>query len=344
MKNLLFAMIFLCPPFLKKWILRRFCRARFGRDSYVGWFSAVVGREVELGSYSCVKPFTLILLDGKIKLGDYTEISSFTIIYGCSDFVAGHKCYIGPQVWINCSEDVVIGNNVGIGPRSMIFTHGSFLPYTEGYPVRFGRVKIGNRVWIPAGVFIYPGIEIGDNVIVNSRSVIKRSIEAGQYVEGFPAKAIRPVEEICVTVTEEKRDELIRNMIKHFATFIRKARPRIEVIRESDPSLELRYRGQDYLVILMGTSAAPGPLVVGQEGKKWIILLNSRQPPPLHPAGRSTVFDFRSLKASCSKDDIHRELYLFFKMYYGIIFEYEGASDFGVSEGSSSSRLHREEG
>lgn len=344
MKNLLLAIIFICPPFFKKWILRWCCRARFGRDSYVGWFSAVVGREVEFGSYSCVKPFTLILLDGKIKLGDYTEVSSFSIIYGCSDFVAGHKCYIGPQVWINCSEDVVIGNNVGIGPRSMIFTHGSFLPYTEGYPVRFGRVRVGNRVWIPAGVFIYPGVEIGDNVIVNSRSVIKRSIEAGQYVEGFPAKAIRPVEEICITVTEEKRDELIRNMMRHFVTFVRKARPRIEVIQESGQSLELRYRGKDYLVTLMGTSAAPGPGIVGHVDKKLIILLNSQQPLPLHPAGECTVFDFRSLKTCRSNDDIHRELYLFFKMYYGIIFEYEGISDTGVSHGSSPSRMHRDEG
>ena len=74
---------------------------------------------------------------GDVTIGNYTEISSFSVIYGCANFRVGNKCYVGPQTWINVSEDVVMGNGVGIGPRTMIFTHGSFLPYTEGYPVRF---------------------------------------------------------------------------------------------------------------------------------------------------------------------------------------------------------------
>lgn len=234
MNTLLFGIIFISPPVIKKWILGWFCGGRFGCHSSIGWFSAVIGSRIEIGNYSHIKPFTLIRCSGEVKIGEYTEISSFSIVYGCGNFVVGDKCYIGPQTWINVSEDVVIGHGVGIGPRTMIFTHGSFLPYIQGYPVRFGKVIIGNSVWIAAGVFIHPGVRIGDNVLVNSRSVIKKDIPSGQYVEGFPAKEIRPMDEICHPVNLAERDELITNILRHFRSFLQNTKKQIHHVEGED--------------------------------------------------------------------------------------------------------------
>jgi len=38
----LFGLIFISPPFLKKWLLRWFRRAKIGRQARLGWFSAVM--------------------------------------------------------------------------------------------------------------------------------------------------------------------------------------------------------------------------------------------------------------------------------------------------------------
>ena len=110
------------------------------------------------------------------------------LIYGAVDFTVGAHSYIGPQSLINADEDVHIGNRSALGPRCMVFMHGSFFPYTEGYWVKFSRVAIDDNVWCAAGVFIHPGIEIGNDVFVNSRSVLAQDFPSGAVMEGFPAR------------------------------------------------------------------------------------------------------------------------------------------------------------
>jgi len=39
-----------------------------------------------------------------------------------------------------------MGNVSAIGPKCMVFTHGSFLPYIEGYWVKLEGVTIGEHV------------------------------------------------------------------------------------------------------------------------------------------------------------------------------------------------------
>ena len=55
----------------------------------------------------------------------------------------------------------------------------------------FPRVKIGNDCWIGEGVFIRRGVNIGDGVIVASRSVVTSDIPAYSIVAGIPARIIR---------------------------------------------------------------------------------------------------------------------------------------------------------
>lgn len=299
-----------------------FCEGRFGCHSSIGWFSAVIGNRIEIGNYSHIKPFTLIRCNGEIKIGDYTEVSSFSIVYGCGNFVVGDKCYIGPQLWINVSEDVVIGHEVGLGPRTMIFTHGSFLPYTEGNPVRFGKVIIGNNVWIAAGVFIHPGVTIGDNVLVNSRSVIKKDIQSGQYVEGFPAKEIRPMNEICRPANLTEKDDLITSVLRHFRSFLQNTKKQIHHIEGEDRALSFRFREKDYLIVLVDNQEAVPLDLRALERKRIIVLLNRINWVPPFQGNRVFIFDFSTMKTKYSKDKIHQELYKFMKMYYGIVFEY----------------------
>ena len=240
MRNVIFAIVFLAPPWLKKVILRWFCGAKFGRKANIGWFSSVIGSYVEMGHFSTIKPLTLIRCDGAVAIGSYTEVSSFSLLYGCANLHIGDRCYIGPQSLINVSEDVTIGNGVGMGARTIIFTHGSFLPYTDGYWANFGKVTIGNNVWIATGVFVHPGVTIEDSVFVNSRSVISGTVPFGSVMEGFPAKEVSRLDKIRRPVTPEKRDALIQNMLTHFVSFLKKARPNFEVYDHRARSVLIR--------------------------------------------------------------------------------------------------------
>jgi len=321
MRNLIFGIVFFCPPFFKKIILKLFCGARFGRGSRIGWFSSVIGDEIEFGDFSNIKSLTLIRCDGDVRLGNYTEVSSFSLIYGCGNFNVGNKCYIGPQSLINVTEDVVIGNEVGIGPRSMIFTHGAFLPYTEGYWVRFGKVTIGNNVWLAAGVFIHPGIEIGNDVFVNSRSVITENISAGKVLEGFPAREITEMEKLRRSVSPERKDVLILQVIKHFTDYISKIHKKSHINPQTRNEVNIKFNGKKYLIRFIGSKNDTRNIEI-KNNKNHVFLFNTRD----FQNNRNKnimYFDFITMKASYSKDSLFKELYLFMKQYYGLIFEYD---------------------
>jgi acetyltransferase-like isoleucine patch superfamily enzyme len=322
MNSFIFAIIFLCPPFLKRIILTRFYSARFGRGARIGWFSSVCGQRVELGDFAVVKPFSIIRCDGEVVIGAYSEISSFNLIYGNGSFRTGRNCYIGPQSLINATEDIIIGNRVGIGARAMIYTHGSFLPYTEGYWARFAPVTIGNDVWIAAGVFIHPGVEIGDRVFVNSRSVVTNSLNSGCLFEGSPARMIGQMEKVRRTVSPETRDELIINVLNHYCRFLEKSDRRAHVQKLGKGAVFIRYGNKSYILCLMNSKGALACNLSEHADKRVVFLSNTGLQHPL-ASKKSVTFDFTTLKTAYTNDRLCSGFYLFMKQYYGLFFEYE---------------------
>lgn len=55
------------------------------------------------------------------------------------------------------------------------------------------QTKIGNNVWIGAGVHINQGVTIGDNTIIESGSVITKDIPSNVIAAGVPCKVIREI-------------------------------------------------------------------------------------------------------------------------------------------------------
>lgn len=321
MRALLFGLIFISPPFLKKWLLRRFCAAKIGHRAHIGWFSAVIGRRVELGPHSAIRPFTLIRLDGDLRLGSYSEISSFTLIYGSANLIVGDQCYIGPQSLINADEEVRLGDESALGPRCMVFTHGSFLPYTEGYWVRLAGVTLGNRVWCAAGVFIHPGVEIGDDTFVNSRSVVTQAIPPGSIVEGNPAQVVRSMDQVRRKMSPRRVDAAALQMLHDFAEIGLRRELGLKEVEDRGQVLGFRWRGQAYRITLVPST---GDLPEGMEpipDVRQIFLVNcpSWSPPP-----HSLVFDLLTRQTRFSSDPIHTSLRLFMQRYYGVRFRDSG--------------------
>ena len=108
-----------------------FCGARIGKNVSIGWFASVMARDRVWRLCRSTPVDAGFALTACCVLGRQSEISSFTLIYGSSDLVIGDQSYVGPQCLINADEPV---RSAPTRPsvRSMVFTHGSFLPFTQG--------------------------------------------------------------------------------------------------------------------------------------------------------------------------------------------------------------------
>lgn len=315
-------LVFIAPPFLKKWLLRWLYGAKIGPKVELGWFSAVSGRHIELGDHVAIRALTLIHVLGDVQIGSYSEISSFILVYGSASLRVGRGCYIGPQSLINADEDVEIGAESALGPRSMVFTHASFFPYTEGYWVKRAGVRLGRRVWCAAGVFLHPGVEIGDHSFVNSRAVVSTSIPEGSVAEGNPAHVIYPLERTLRKPTPGYIDQAMRRVLLDFAEvgLGRELGLRPESIAAQGDQLHFRWRGTSYWVVLIPAMGEPAPLAPIAGGEKRIYLVNR---PGWVPPDHGMCFDLSTMRTKYLPDRVHTALRLFMLRYYGIRFTEE---------------------
>lgn len=59
----------------------------------------------------------------------------------------------------------------------------------------FGKVTIGNYVYIGTNALIMPGVTIGNNVLVAAGSVVTKSIPSNMVVAGNPARIICDIDQ-----------------------------------------------------------------------------------------------------------------------------------------------------
>lgn len=115
---------------------------------------------------------------------------------------------IGVKIGVNCniktsefgSEPylIEIGDHVQITHGVKFFNHGAAWVFRQEIPEFdvFGKIKIGNNVYVGNNVLIMPGITIGNNVIVGAGSIITKSIENDKIVAGNPARIVGEVENL----------------------------------------------------------------------------------------------------------------------------------------------------
>lgn len=128
----------------------------------------------------------------KVVIGREAFIDEYAVIGGGSagELHAGDWFHLGMFAQVNTARPVTIGDEVGIGIGSRVFTHGAYLSELDGYPVSFGRVTIGDRVWLPNAI-VLPGAHIESDVVVAAGSVVTSSIPSGSLAAGCPAQVIR---------------------------------------------------------------------------------------------------------------------------------------------------------
>ena len=106
--------------------------------------------------------------------------------------ILGTNNEIMSRFWSTEPYLISIGSNCQITSGVKVHTHGGAQAIRDKYPDFdcFGKVKIGDYVYIGNNSMIMPGITIGDNVIIGAGSIVTKSIPSNCVVAGNPAKYI----------------------------------------------------------------------------------------------------------------------------------------------------------
>ena len=92
---------------------------------------------------------------------------------------------------------IEIGNHVSMTNPLFITHDGGVWVFRDQYPdiELFGKIKVGNNVFIGAEALILLDTEIGDNSIIAARAVVKGRFEPNSVLAGVPARRICSVDE-----------------------------------------------------------------------------------------------------------------------------------------------------
>lgn len=114
-----------------------------------------------------------------------TEYARFLGVKIGSDVLCGY------HHWSSEPYLITIGSNCQL-TDCKIHTHGGGNFIRKKVPDfdMFGKVVIGNWVYIGTGAQIMPGVIIEDNVLVAAGSIVTKSVPSGVIVAGNPAKII----------------------------------------------------------------------------------------------------------------------------------------------------------
>lgn len=148
-----------------------------------------------IGDRSVIRAHAVI--EGRyIRIGNEAWIDEHAYIGGgscldpTSSLEIGDFLHMGRFSHLNQGRGLKIGHEFGCGINTKVFTHGAYESAWEGFPVQWGSVTIGDRVWLP-NAWVNPGVKIGDNVVVAAMSVVNNDIPSGCLAGGVPCKVIK---------------------------------------------------------------------------------------------------------------------------------------------------------
>lgn len=105
--------------------------------------------------------------------------------------------FIASRFWSSEPYFITVGNHCQITAGVKFFTHGGGGAVRRSIPKfdTFGKVCIGDYVYIGNNSLIMPGVQIGDNVLIAAGSVVTKSVPSNVVVGGNPARIICTIEE-----------------------------------------------------------------------------------------------------------------------------------------------------
>jgi UDP-3-O-[3-hydroxymyristoyl] glucosamine N-acyltransferase len=130
------------------------------------------------------------LLIERLLFSPETRAKRAGVIMGKENFIAG-------DFWSSEPYLITIGNHCQITRDVKFFTHGGGGAIRRQYPNFdcFGKITIGDYVYIGNNAMIMPGVSVGNNVIIGAGSVVTKSVPSNVVIGGNPAKILCKIED-----------------------------------------------------------------------------------------------------------------------------------------------------
>jgi maltose O-acetyltransferase len=159
----------------------RLLGARIGRNCWI--------RRIEVPR----NPWDIVIGDG-VALDDNVVLLTIGSRGERPRLVIGNRTYVNRFTMFDASEDIEVGQDCLIGPFCYLTDHDHGTD-TSGLfseqPLLDSALRIGNNVWIGAGVSILKGVTIGANAVIGAGAVVTRDVASGERVAGVPARQTR---------------------------------------------------------------------------------------------------------------------------------------------------------
>lgn len=238
---------FFFPSPVNIW-LHRLAGARIERKAFIHPGVLLLAKNIEIGAHTKIRFGTFVHVRS-FHVGQKCLLGYFIIVKGLTDLSVGDACTIGPKTMINCDCPVTLGYYCGIGPGCTLFTHGSFLPVTEGYRVTFGPIEMKSKSWVTMSSTVGPGVTIGEGTNVMPGTVLVQSVGAHRLVSGNPAKLVN----IPMFLNRKKNlrlDEVAHEILTEYCNWCKQ----FDAIRPcvQDGQLRLPYKNESVTVTIDG--------------------------------------------------------------------------------------------
>jgi putative colanic acid biosynthesis acetyltransferase WcaF len=128
-------------------------------------FGARIGKGV------LIRPSATVTYPWKLSIGDWS--------------------WIGDHVTLYTLGEITIGESAVISQHSYLCTgsHDYTRPTFDLFAV---PIHIESETWLAVGVFIGPGVRVGQGAILGARSLALKNVPAGMMCAGNPLRILRP--------------------------------------------------------------------------------------------------------------------------------------------------------
>ncbi len=149
-------------------------------------------------------PFRRIIAQKLFKKCGKNFIAEENIRFNIAENIEfGDDVFLTRGIYLDSKGGITIGNYVGIAEGVTIFSHG----HSEDDHVKrdYKPVIINDFVKLYSFCIILPGVTIGEQAIVATKSMVNRNVEPNILVGGIPAKPLR----------ERKTNDKTREELNH---------------------------------------------------------------------------------------------------------------------------------
>jgi acetyltransferase-like isoleucine patch superfamily enzyme len=141
-----------------------------------------------------------MLREGRLSIGEHTLLEPDVWITGSptAEIVIGAGSFLNLGTMIAAQERVEIGDHVMIANGCFVtdadhrFDDPTVPVPWQGFTPK-GPTRIGDNVWLGAGVVVTGGVSIGERAVIGANSVVTRDVPARTIAAGVPARVIRAI-------------------------------------------------------------------------------------------------------------------------------------------------------